>query len=181
MTTTDYLTVSVGQKFGCSLAGASASGCLTRQQSRCQPGFQSYLETWLEEQGQGFPSKPRIQFLTGCGLEVSLVSSLPCGPFHRTTSNMAACIPQNKSRRETEREGKPGGKPVSLSGVSLSPNLVAHTFLRSVPQKQVSRPSPHSQGRDSEGVRVRRWGPLRGCLPHVGYSFPRYPPHTDLN
>ena len=94
----------------------------------------SSLETWLEEEGQGSPSEHRIQFLAGCGLEASLVRSLPCGPLHRTACNVAACIPPKRSSRETGREGKRRGKPVSLSGVSLWPNLVSRTFPRSVQQ-----------------------------------------------
>lgn len=42
------------------------------------------------------------------------LSSVPCGPLHRTTCNMAACIPQNRSRRERGREGKPRAKPSFL-------------------------------------------------------------------
>lgn len=50
----------------------------------------------------------RIQFLAGCWLEASLSSLLPCGPFHRTAFNMAACFPQSKSKREGREGGREG-------------------------------------------------------------------------
>lgn len=42
-----YLTISIGQRFICSLAGSSAPGSFTRLQTRCCPRLESYLKACL--------------------------------------------------------------------------------------------------------------------------------------
>ena len=125
--TSFYLIVFVSQESRHGLAGFSNSGCLTRLQSKYCPG------TWSSQDStrEGSASKlthlavGKIQFLTGCWLEIFLIS-LPYALSRGQLTTWQVASP--KQAKKGEKKGR-RGKVSREKCITLSPNrkLMVHS------------------------------------------------------